>query len=510
MSDWSAGYVSDVGYTYGYYTELNPLRVRLAFLNQGLACPQFGTACDLGFGQGVSVNIHAAASPTQWYGTDFSPGQAAFAQELAAASGAGPRLYDEAFADFAARPDLPDFDFIGVHGIWSWVSDQNRAVIVDFVRRKLKVGGVLYISYNTMPGWASMAPLRDLLLRHRDVMGVPGSGIVANFDAAVAFADRLLATGALYGKANPDVRERLAKLQGQNSNYLVHEYFNRNWLPMHVATMAQWLEPAKVSYACSAHYLDHIDAVNLSGEQQAFLKAIPDPMFRESARDMIVNQPFRRDYWIKGARRLTPLEQAEALRSQPLVLTTHRPDVSLKVGGALGEATLSAAAYGPILDALADHSPRTLGQIEQAVQGQVSFAQVQQAVVVLAGAGHLAAVQEPAVSSKARKHSEKLNAHLLNLARGSNDVSFLASPVTGGGVFVGRFQQLFLLAIAQGKKSPSEWARHAWDVLAVQRQKLVKDGRTLETPDENLAELNAQAQSFAETRLAILRAVQVA
>ncbi len=24
MSDWSAGYVADIGYTFGYYTELNP------------------------------------------------------------------------------------------------------------------------------------------------------------------------------------------------------------------------------------------------------------------------------------------------------------------------------------------------------------------------------------------------------------------------------------------------------------------------------------------------------
>jgi hypothetical protein len=28
MNDWTAGYVADIGYTYGYYTELNPLRVK--------------------------------------------------------------------------------------------------------------------------------------------------------------------------------------------------------------------------------------------------------------------------------------------------------------------------------------------------------------------------------------------------------------------------------------------------------------------------------------------------
>lgn len=62
MSDWTAGYVADIGYTYGYYTELNPLRVRLTFLNAGLLPPVMGTACELGFGQGMSANLHAAAS----------------------------------------------------------------------------------------------------------------------------------------------------------------------------------------------------------------------------------------------------------------------------------------------------------------------------------------------------------------------------------------------------------------------------------------------------------------
>ena len=52
MTTWTSGYVADIGYTYGYYNELNPQRVRLAFLNAGLVCPEFGSACELGFGQG--------------------------------------------------------------------------------------------------------------------------------------------------------------------------------------------------------------------------------------------------------------------------------------------------------------------------------------------------------------------------------------------------------------------------------------------------------------------------
>ena len=511
MSDWSAGYVADIGYTHGYYTELNPLRVQLAFAHAGLAAPPaVGTACELGFGQGVSVNVHAAASLARWHGTDFNPAQAAFAQELAAASGAPVHLADDAFADFARQPDLPGFDYIGLHGIWSWISDENRAVIVDFVRRKLKVGGVLYISYNTLPGWASFAPMRHLMTQHAEVLGAEGRGIVSRVDGAIDFAERLLQTQPAFARANPQVAGRVEAIKGQSRQYLAHEYFNRDWLPMHFATMAQWLEPAKLQFACSANFLDHVNAINLSAQQQTFLNEIPDEQFRQSARDFMVNQQFRKDYWVRGARRLSVLQQAQALRQLRVVLTTPRSLVPTKVQGALGEATLTEAVYGPVLDALADHKPRTLAQIDAVVQQQgVAFAGLQEAVLILSGAGHLALAQDDAVAAKARKQTDRLNAHLLGLARVSNDIAYLSSPVTGGAVAANRFEQLFLLAGAQGRKQPADWAQAAWQVLQLTGQRLVKDGKALEAEADNLAELTRQAQEFAEKRIPVFRALQV-
>jgi len=511
MSDWTAGYVADIGYTYGYYPELNPQRVKLAFLNQGLVFPEVGTACELGFGQGLSANFHAAASVTQWHGTDFNPSQAGFAQELAAASGGGAKLYDESFADFTNRADLPNFDYIGLHGIWSWISDENRQVIVDFIRKKLKVGGVLYISYNTLPGWAAFAPMRHLMTEHAEVLGSEGRGIVSRVDGALDFTEKLLAIEPIFSRANPQVAERMKMMMGQNRHYLAHEYFNRDWHPMYFAAMAEWLDGAKVQYACSAHYLDHIEAVNLSTEQQAFLRDIPDPMFRETVRDFMVNQQFRRDYWVKGRRKLNVVEQAEQLRQQQVILVAYRPDVSLKVTGALGEAELSEAVYAPILDLLADHKSKTLGQIEQAVKDKgIAIAQVVQAVMVLTGAGHLALLQDEAVIGKAKKQTDKFNAYLCQKARGSNDISYLVSPVTGGGIAVNRFQQLFLVSIAQDKTQPAEWAQYVWQILVGQGQKLLKEGKALDTAEENLSELTTQAQTFALKQLPILKALQIA
>lgn len=509
MNDWTSGYVADIGYTYGYYAELNPMRSKLAFLNAGLVPPSTGKHCELGFGQGLSVNLHAAAGASEWYGTDFNPSQAGFAQSLAHASGAAVHLYDEAFADFCRRTDLPEFDSIGLHGIWSWINDENRAVIVDFVRRKLKVGGALYISYNTQPGWAPMVPMRDLLTEHAVTLGAEGSGIVSRIDAALEFADRLIATKPSYVRANPLVIDRFKKLKEQNRNYLAHEYFNRDWLPMPFSRMADWLSSSKLSYACSAHYLDHIDALNLTADQQKLMKEIPDAMFRETVRDFCINQQFRRDYWVKGARMLNGVEQTEALRAQRVILATTRADVSLKVSGGLGEAIMQEPIYGPILDLLADHRICTLGEIERVVTGKIGFVGMLQAIMVLIGSGSVIAVQDDDAISKAQPYCDRLNMHLIDKARGSSDIAYLASPVTGGGILISRFYQLFLLAIFQNKRSPADWANFVWGIASAQGQRLIKDGKRLETAEANLAELKAQAVLFEEKCLPILRALRI-
>lgn len=509
MTDWAAGYVADIGYTYGYYRELNPLRLDLALLDSGLVPQKVNTACELGFGQGMSINLHAAATGVSWWGTDFNPAQAGFAQELATGSGADVRLFDQAFAEFCARPDLPEFDFIGLHGIWSWISDENRAAIVEFLRRKLRVGGVLYISYNTQPGWATMVPLRDLLTEHAASLGAPGHGIVSRIDGALAFAEKLMATKPQFAQVYPQVGQRLNSLKAQSRTYLAHEYFNRDWLPSSFARMAEWLEPAKLDFAGSAHYLDHVDALHLSADQDALLREIPDAGFRQTVRDFCVNQQFRRDYWVKGARRLNPVDKARALRAQRLILVKPRGDVSLSVTGSLGKAALQEDVYGPILDLLSDHIPRSLGQIEEALAGKINLSRLVQAALVLCAMETLEVVQEGSAIAQVRPRCDTLNAHVMQKARGGKDISYLASPVTGGGVTVGRVEQLFLLALRQGTQNPAEWAQFAWRTFSSQQQRLVKEGKQLESVEENLAELSAQAHAFAEKRLPVLKALQL-
>lgn len=510
MSEWTDGYVADIGYTYGYYTELNPLRQRLAFLLSGLAVPEIRTACELGFGQGVSVNIHAAASTVQWYGNDFNPSQAAFAKGLAAAAGAGANLTDDSFAEFAARTDLPMFDYIGLHGIWSWISEENRQTIVKFVSKHLNVGGVLYISYNTLPGWSPFAPVRHFLSLHSKIMGADGQGPVGRIDGALEAMDKLLATSPHYARTNPSVLDRFKKVKAQNRNYIAHEYFNRDWLPMHFSLMSDYLTAAKLQYACSAHYHDHVDSINFTPEQRELLSATKDATLRETTKDFFVNQSFRRDYWVKGARRLDAVEQSEALRAQKVVLVKHRADVPLKITSPAGDVSLSPDIYTPVLDFMAGHEPRSLAQIEAGVQKYgVNIAQIAQCMMILAGAGYVSPVQEDGAIVSAKESSEKINREIIARARGNSDLQNLASPVTGGGVVATRFQLLFLMAINQGKRQPREWVELVWQILKMQGQSIIKDGKQLVSESENIEELQNQAAEFELKIFPVFRALMI-
>ena len=166
MNSWNEGYFTDSTYTYGYYRELSPVFMRWCLLVNGIAAPEISAEschCELGFGQGLSANIHAAAVPGKFYGTDFNPAHAAQAQQLAEASGADTHFFEDSLEEFSNCDDLPQFDSIGFHGVWTWISAENRRHMLEVARQHLKSGGMVYNSYNCLPGWAPASPLRELL-----------------------------------------------------------------------------------------------------------------------------------------------------------------------------------------------------------------------------------------------------------------------------------------------------------------------------------------------------------
>ena len=149
------------------------------------------------------------------------------------------------------------------------------------------IGGVLYVSYNTQPGWSGIIPFRDMLTRHANTMAPKGLGIERRIDAALDFADNLMACNPKFKQANPQVQERLEMIKKQDRNYLAHEYFNADWTPMGFEEMNELLMEAKLSFAGSANFADAISYINFDQKQIDLIKSIEDPVLREVVKDMI-------------------------------------------------------------------------------------------------------------------------------------------------------------------------------------------------------------------------------
>ena len=506
MNNWTAGYVSDIGYTFGYYNEVNPLRAKLAFLNAGYAPPvDSGCHCELGFGQGISINIHAAASGSLWYGTDFNPSQAAFAQSLATASGANLHLTDLDFLSFTNLKNLPDFDSISLHGIWSWISDENRTVIVNFIKSKLKVGGFLYISYNTLPGWSNFAPIRHLLFQHASIIGSEGQGTASRVSQSLNFTQDFLELSSHYSSNNPQVISKFSQIKNQDVHYLAHEYFNKDWQPMYFSDVANMLGAAKLSYICSGNYLDHIDAINLTNEQLNYLNSIKDVYFKQTVLDFIVNRQFRRDYWIKGPINISVSEREKGIKDLSVILITNKNDISFLIKGILGEASLNSTVYNPLIEELSNHESTSIDYLTTRLhKHNILFNQILEAIMILIGAGHVALVQNSERTISSIKFTDQLNSFIIKKNYFDNNLNYLASPITGGGVHVSKFELMFLNAILNGKSLPSEWATFVFNSLSVQNQKLIKDGVALESEEEIFNELTKQANDFSTKRLPLL------
>lgn len=129
--------------------------------------------------------------------------------------------------------------------------------------------------------------------------------------------------------------------------------------------------------------------------------------------------------------------------------------------------------------------------------------------MVLCGVGYCMPSQgkEKALANQQMAH--KLNALILGKARVKGDVGYLASPVTGGGISVGRFQQLFMLAHQDNCKDAGAMAKYVWQILNGQGQKMLKSGEPLNTEAENLAELQSLAKDFIEQQLPVIQALML-
>lgn len=276
-------YITDLEYTAGFNAHQSPAWLAYVAAVNGYAAPRVDRPfrwCELGCGKGLTALLLAALHPAgEFHACDLNPAHVAYAERLRAAARVDNlRLHDASIGQMLGR-ELPAFDFITLHGVFSWVPEAVRSEIVDFARARLKPGGLLMVTYNAMPGWAHAQPIRAMMQAVAAALpGDPVEKARAAFRQVLSLAER----GAAYFRVNPAAAAHLRDMASRDIRYVVHEYLTPHADPFYFAEVEARMRAAGFAFAGSMVPADHEPELSVA---------------REAERDFMLNTSFRADLY---------------------------------------------------------------------------------------------------------------------------------------------------------------------------------------------------------------------
>ncbi len=331
MRHWGEGYVTDVQYVDEFNPEQSPQNIALAATLRGFESPDLSgefAYCELGCGKGLTSLILAAANPqAEFHAVDFNPSYIARAEAQARAAQLNNITFHERSIEELNGPDtpaLPKFDVVALHGVWSWVSPDIQNAILEFLKRRVKPGGLVYITYNLLTQWAMFLPLQGIL---KELSASSPGGRDLAVRNAFATIERLTELKVI--PANfPAALKRLKRGVPEDYvwPYLAHEFLPEHWMPTSHTDVARALGLAKLTFAGSADLLRNLTNVFVNETQWAGLAEIPAPELRETLADWASGHWLRFDVFVRGARRIPQPHQDALLGNLNLALVRLPPD----------------------------------------------------------------------------------------------------------------------------------------------------------------------------------------
>jgi SAM-dependent methyltransferase len=358
------GYAADIPYLRDFKPMLAPAWLDHVALVAGIGPParRNGFAwCDLGCGQGVTAVILAATHPAGvFHGIDAMPMHIDHARRLASAT-AIPNLQLHA-VDFAAASglELPQFDYIVAHGVYTWIGPEAQRAMRRFIDRRLKPGGLVYLSYNAMPGWARDLPFQGLLREFGRTF--PGDTI-GRLTAAAQLGRSLADRGVASLAASFIVKELQERPADYSPAYLVHEFMPPAWQPLYVTEVRRDMATIGLEPVGSATLGENFDWMVLGETARQTLAAITDPDARELVRDYYLDQRFRCDVFARGNPQLGFGERADRLHSSTFVLARPVPAIRYVTATPAGSFSYDSPAARAVVAALAAGRPASIGDL---------------------------------------------------------------------------------------------------------------------------------------------------
>ena len=207
---------------------------------------------------------------------------------------------------------LGTYDYIIAHGFYSWVDKETKDNFLRLCKEHLGSNGILYMSYNTYPGWHKMDSVRALLefankdidtLNHREKVR-HGKTVASKLGALMLEYDTVKNQQVSFLQS---LRQTLQK----QDCYVGHDHLEPVNTPVYFHQCMDHMAEHEFTYLCDCDLnLSFPDVYDETLRTRLQDLAPHDPLAREQYIDFMLNTAFRKSLFThKGA---TPKRITEA------------------------------------------------------------------------------------------------------------------------------------------------------------------------------------------------------
>ena len=212
---------------------------------------------------------------------------------------------------------LGTYDYIIAHGFYSWVDEETKDNFLRLCKEHLAENGILYMSYNTYPGWHKMDSVRALLefankdidtLNHREKVR-HGKTVASKLGALMLEYD------TVKNQQGPFLQSLRQTLQKQDC-YVGHDHLEPVNTPVYFHQCIDHMTEHGFTYLCDCDLnLSFPDVYDETLRTKLQELAPHDPLSREQYIDFMLNTAFRKSLFThKGAtpKRITETSVTDA------------------------------------------------------------------------------------------------------------------------------------------------------------------------------------------------------
>lgn len=212
---------------------------------------------------------------------------------------------------------LGTYDYIVAHGFYSWVDEETKDNFLRLCKEHLAENGILYMSYNTYPGWHKMDSVRALLefankdvdtLNHREKVR-HGKTLASKLGALMLEYDMVKSQQSSFLQS---LRQTLQK----QDCYVGHDHLEPVNTPVYFHQCMDHMAEHGFTYLCDCDLNLSFPAVYDETLRTKLQELAPhDPLAREQYIDFMLNTAFRKSLFThKGAtpKRITETSVTDA------------------------------------------------------------------------------------------------------------------------------------------------------------------------------------------------------